>query len=77
MQAEEVSVNIHPIENKLLLGVKAVDHADAGHVAIYELTPVQCAKLAMDAHTMEMSLRGVIRKSKRFHRLRAWLLCRL
>lgn len=77
MKVNDVSVNIHPFDNVLLLGVKATDDTGAGITAVYELTPVQCAKLAMNAHTMEMSLRGVLRKSKRFGRLRAWLLCRL
>ena len=73
---QEVSINAKPFENgTFLLGVKAVeDGHKAAHTAVYELSSVQVARLAMEAHTAEMGVRGIQRKKQRFSRLRKWLL---
>jgi hypothetical protein len=72
---EEVSINAKPFEDDVfILGVKGTDSHKAGFTAMYELSAVQVARLAMEAHTTEMSMRGVMRSKQRFSRLRKWLL---
>ena len=77
---QEVSINAVPFEDGVFqLGIKEVEQGLNGETctSVFTLSAVQVARLAIEAHTVEMSMRGVMRPKQRFSRARKWLLERI
>lgn len=78
MSVHELSVNIKPLTDRVLLGVKRVWKGGKEpyfETEVHEISQEQAERLYYDLHAVVMNLRG--HSTKRFKRLRRWLISKL